>query len=233
MPLHTLDQRRQHRVRKLMEKGIIRSGPAPTPWQMHQAAWSLFSAITRRDARDMEDRFDTWLSRMPQRGVAQFVLGTYFYDPTGLTRTRKGLIWHILSLNHLLAEGVVFDIEMLASFDHGLEDLMSETKAMISGAHPQAWLARQMVGADDYHPMILEQARRGLKGEFAQGPPLSHVQTTIDLCLSFPATPTDTLAHPEPLLRLAQTPVRLADNIVRALTNAPGYDFMQGVEGFG
>lgn len=217
----SVSETRQHRISRLIEKGIVELDEIPNDWQIDQCRLAMFPLITQREYQDFYGEFDTWLSRMPQRGIAQFLGGSYFFDPTGLTRTKEGLIWHVLSLNHLYAEGVVYDIQMLASFDNGLEDLISECKAVISGAHPKAWILRQLVGSPDYHAMILEEAKMGLKGQFTPSPPSCRVETMLADCLSFPKTPGETLQSSEAMARLSQAPVQLFKNVLSALMDEP------------
>lgn len=216
-----VSEMRRERIQRLIGAGVVSLDEAPNDWQIEQCRLAMFPLITQREYQDYYGEFDTWLSRMPQRGLAQFFFGTYFFDPTGLTRTKEGLIWHVLSLNHLFAEGVVYDIQMLASFENGLEDLISEVKAVIHQTHPHTWLLRQMVGSPDYHPMILEVAQKGLRGEFTPSPPSTRVETMLADCLSFPKTPLETLMDGRAMKRLLQAPVQLLQNVLSALLDEP------------
>ena len=129
----------------------------------------------------------------------QGLTGSGSKDGTGFARDTASQIWHILTINHRDVSGFGYDLEMLAGHDQGLAEMLSEVRAMRSGAHPRAWLARQIVGSDAYWVNVEDATVNFLAGDIAfEG---THVQPTVDLALSFPATVNETLRHPEALQR--------------------------------
>ncbi len=211
-----------YRLNRLAQAGRVNVAKMPTQWQFLQAQWCAYAFLFTRREEDRLGSMDTWLSRMPQRVIAQLLAQTFFpQDPTGLTRTREGLIWHVLSLNHYGEGGFTFDLEMLSAFENGLDDLIGEARAMKAHVHPWWWLARQMVGEEGYWDRVIHEAKAAQEGRFPGSFRLSRIQGAIDDVLSFPATPWETLQDKGSLERLAISPIMAIKHALQTLSDQP------------
>ncbi len=212
----------QERLLRLRAVGTVTFDEVPTAWQIHQACTRLWAFTTLRQEEDIHGGHGTFLSHFPQRGIAQFLSGTYALDPTGLSRSLDGLIWHVLSLNHYNREAMVFDLQMLTAWDDGLRTLTAELEGVVAGTHPQTWLIRQMVGDDTYHAMVLEETEKAQRGEFMDADPEDNLQGMVDIFLTYPPSPTKTLSDGERMQDLAGNVWRTVTNLAGALSGGGG-----------
>lgn len=203
------------RIANMHRQGILKSADVPTVWQVEQAGWIMQPGITR--IRPLyEPDMDTWWGRMPQRLILQGLTGSGSKDGTGFARNTDSQIWHILTINHRDVDGFGYDLEMLAGHDNGLEQMLQDVRAMRSRSHPLAWLARQIVGTDEYWANVEAATVQFMKGNFEFNG--THVQPTVDLALSFPATPAETLKHSGAIARHLETIGGMIENGVDLVT---------------
>lgn len=207
----------RERLTRLKEAGTIHFSEMPTPWQITQCSLRLWAFTTLVQPEDLAQQGGAWLSQFPQRGVVQFFSGTYFMDPTGLSRSLDGLIWHVLSLNHFNREALVFDLQMLTGFEGGLQALRSELTAVISGAHPQAAFLKNLTGDPHWHQVVLEEVEKAQRGEFLPTDPEDNLQGMVDLFLSYPRTPGETFGDPKLVARLLEDMRKTGKHLLKAL----------------
>ncbi len=96
-------------------------------------------------------------------------------DPVGVFSTRDAIIGHVLQVVHANPE---YDMQLLEMFEDGLEQMESQTEAMISGTHPRAGSIGAIVEEPDYHHRLLEYVRT-LRRE-GSSPPLLRANITED-----------------------------------------------------
>lgn len=208
------------RIHNMHRLGLLRSGEAPTVWQVEQAGWVMQPGITR--VRPQVDKgFDTWWSQMPQRLFLQALTGSGSVDGTGFARDTNSQIWHILTIYHKDIHGFGYDLEMLTGHDRGLEKMYDAITRMMDGSHPFAWLARQIVGSDEYWQNVKAATEQFLDGDFSFNGP--RVQAIVDLALSFPLTWQETLANPAAMRRHTDVIRGLVENGMDLLQYSLGY----------
>jgi hypothetical protein len=74
-------------------------------------------------------------------------------DPTGFNSTRDAIIGHVMQVVHANPD---YDLQLLESFDDGLEEMERQTRAVIDGTHPRAASIRAIVEDPDYHERLLQ-----------------------------------------------------------------------------
>jgi hypothetical protein len=74
-------------------------------------------------------------------------------DPTGFNSTRDAIIGHVMQVVHANPD---YDLQLLESFDDGLEEMERQTRAVIDGSHPRAASIRAIVEDPDYHERLLQ-----------------------------------------------------------------------------
>jgi hypothetical protein len=77
-------------------------------------------------------------------------------DPVGLFSTRDGIIGHLMQVVHA---NPVYDLELLASEDGGLDELEAQLEQMLAGTHPRAASIGAIVEEADYHQRLLDFIR--------------------------------------------------------------------------
>lgn len=73
-------------------------------------------------------------------------------DPIGFFSTKDGIIGHLMQVVHA---NPVYDLELLDSWDDGLDELELQLKQMIAGTHPRSASIGAIVEEPDYHARLL------------------------------------------------------------------------------
>ncbi len=197
MARETLYDQQLKRMERLQELGVIHLEKFPNQWQILAASLSYFPEyVSQYGEKEKGVPQKPWLSQMPQRSITLYLLGGYStFDPTGLTRKKDSLIFHLVSCIHNGQGWSRFDLENLKGMD-ALDDLISEIKAVLAGTHPRTWLIRNLVGDPTYHPRLLQEAINAKAGIFDEvDPPDRTMQGILEYCLTFPEEPVDILAN--------------------------------------
>lgn len=197
------------RIHNMHTLGILATDEVPTVWQIEQAGWIMQPGITRIRPSH-EPNYGTWWAKMPQRLILQGLSGSGSKEGTGFARDTKSQIWHILTIHHFDINGFGYDLEMLSGHDHGLERMLSEVTAMLSGTHPQHWLAWQIIGIEEYWPRVKAATEQFLSGDFSFTG--NRVQATVNLALSFPRTRLETISNPEAMRRHSDALLGILEN---------------------
>jgi hypothetical protein len=203
--------------------------PAPNGWQLvlgvvrmwHRIAFRSETVGTcpggavRPTARARLFRYRA--ARLP----ALLALGAVVpLDLTGLASSRASLIRHLLGAHHF-ANQMVYDLEILAMHDGGLDALARELDEVLRGASRRARLLRDVAVFDGYH----EQLHAALAAFRAAGPAYSPDEAAdpdisfaayLRWCARQPATPAATLRA------LAAGRFRLPSGLAPATEPAPG-----------
>jgi hypothetical protein len=77
-------------------------------------------------------------------------------DPTGFLSERDTIIGHVLQVVHL---NPVYDLQLLAMFPDGLDEMERQTAAMVDGTHPRAASLNAIVEDPEYHARLLAYVR--------------------------------------------------------------------------
>lgn len=78
-------------------------------------------------------------------------------DPVGFFVDRDAIIGHLLQVVHA---NPLYDVQLLSSHEDGLDELVSQTRAMIAGDHPRAASISAIVEEPDYHARLLAFVER-------------------------------------------------------------------------
>lgn len=77
-------------------------------------------------------------------------------DPLGLSSPRDAIIGHVLQVVHA---NPAYDMQLLMTFEDGLEQMERQTRQVIDGTHPRARSIGAVVEEADYHERLLEHVR--------------------------------------------------------------------------
>jgi hypothetical protein len=88
-------------------------------------------------------------------------------DPTGFLSRQDVIIGHLMQVVHANPR---YDLELLESYDGGLEALEAEVVAMIEGTHPRAGSISAIVEDAAYHRRLLEYVRAFRRDPSAPSP---------------------------------------------------------------
>lgn len=88
-------------------------------------------------------------------------------DPTGFLSARDVIIGHVLQVVHA---NPAYDLQLLESHEHGLEELEAQTLAMLDGTHPRATSIGAIVEEPDYHARLLEYVRQYRRDRTVRAP---------------------------------------------------------------
>lgn len=77
-------------------------------------------------------------------------------DPVGFFSTEDGIIGHLMQVVHA---NPVYDLQLLALFDGGHDNLVSQLEQMIAGKHPRGASIGAIVEEADYHQRLLDFVR--------------------------------------------------------------------------
>lgn len=78
-------------------------------------------------------------------------------DPLGLNSTRDTIIGHVLQVVHANPD---YDLQLLESFEDGLDQMEAQVVAILDGTHPRAASIMATVEDPEYHARLLEHVRR-------------------------------------------------------------------------
>ena len=95
-------------------------------------------------------------------------------DPTGFMSTPDNIIGHLLQVVHA---NPAYDFQLLESHERGLDELESQTLAMIEGRHPRARSILAIVEEPDYHEKLLAFVREYKRTRDADAPLRDNVAT--------------------------------------------------------
>ncbi|MEO7093405.1 MAG: hypothetical protein ABI175_09150, partial [Polyangiales bacterium] len=88
-------------------------------------------------------------------------------DPTGFLSRSDVIIGHLMQVVHANPR---YDLQLLESYDGGLEALENEVVAMIDGTHPRAGSISAIVEDAGYHQRLLEYVRAFRRDPTAEAP---------------------------------------------------------------
>jgi hypothetical protein len=77
-------------------------------------------------------------------------------DPTGFNSSRDAIIGHVMQVVHANPQ---YDLQLLESFEDGLEEMERQVVQVLDGTHPRAASIRAIVEDPDYHGRLLEHIR--------------------------------------------------------------------------
>ncbi len=89
-------------------------------------------------------------------------------DPTGFYSDRDTIIGHVMQVVHL---NPIYDLQILAMFDDGLDELELQVAAMVAGCHPRQNTIGAIVEDPDYHSRLLDFVR-AYRADGASAPPV-------------------------------------------------------------
>ncbi len=78
-------------------------------------------------------------------------------DPTGFFSDRDTIIGHVMQVVHL---NPIYDMQLLAMFPDGLEEVERQAQAMVEGTHPRSGTIGAIVEDPGYHARLLDYVRR-------------------------------------------------------------------------
>jgi hypothetical protein len=139
-------------------------------------------------------------------------------DPVGLFSRKETIIGHVLQVVHA---DPIYDLQLLQMFEDGLDDLETQTQAMISGTHPRAATIGAIVEDTGYHPRLLEYVRA-----YRRDPETPHLRRTKAAIANDPAfaRAEETFATLPGFLNYAASLPRSLPKLVRhALRRGPLY----------
>jgi hypothetical protein len=129
-------------------------------------------------------------------------------DPVGFFSTRDGIIGHLMQVVHA---NPVYDLQLLAAFDDGLDELQRQIEALLDGTHPRAQSIGAIVEEADYHVRLLAfvgawrrdpEAPAPLRSNVAASPAFSEMERTFGSLTTamryfcrLPSTPTEAVRH--------------------------------------
>jgi hypothetical protein len=129
-------------------------------------------------------------------------------DPVGFFSTRDGIIGHLMQVVHA---NPVYDLQLLSSFDDGLDELEDQIQELLDGTHPRAASIGAIVEEADYHARLLAfvrawrrdpRAPAPLRSNVAANPAFSEMERTFGSLTTamryfcrLPSTPVDALRH--------------------------------------
>ncbi len=94
-------------------------------------------------------------------------------DPTGFLSARDTIIGHLMQVVHL---NPIYDLQLLESFDDGLDELEQQVRQMLDGTHPRHRTIAAIVEDPDYHRRLLDYAVR-FRADRGAAPPVRQEQT--------------------------------------------------------
>lgn len=93
-------------------------------------------------------------------------------DPTGFNSSRDAIIGHVLQVVHANPH---YDLQLLDSFEGGLDDMERQTLAVLDGTHPRAESIKAIVEDNDYHQRLLGYIRRYREDPYTEPPLRSNI----------------------------------------------------------
>lgn len=107
-------------------------------------------------------------------------------DPTGFNSTRDAIIGHVMQVVHANPD---YDLQLLESFDDGLEEMERQVRGVLDGTHPRTDSIRAIVEDPDYHARLLQhiidyrrdpgKAERLVRENIVPGSKFEHVERTF------------------------------------------------------
>lgn len=82
---------------------------------------------------------------------------TSMIDPVGFLSERDAIIGHLMQVVHA---NPMYDLQLLQSFDGGLDELERQLEQMIAGTHPRAESIGAIVEEPQYHGELLRSLRK-------------------------------------------------------------------------
>lgn len=142
----------RRRVERLVERGVIED--PLTPLQRLVLGLDMLRYFIEPGARDY----------YATRGI-DFTLHQVLrvlddpcsmIDPVGILSERDTIIGHVLQVVHA---NPIYDLQLLEMFEDGLEEMESQTAAMLAGTHPRAGTIGAIVEDPEYHARLLAYVR--------------------------------------------------------------------------
>lgn len=129
-------------------------------------------------------------------------------DPVGFFSTRDGIIGHLMQVVHA---NPVYDLQLLAAFDDGLDELEDQIQELCDGTHPRAKSIGAIIEEADYHARLLAfvrvwrrdpRAPAPLRSNVAASPAFSEMERTFGSLTTamryfcrLPSTPMGAIRH--------------------------------------
>ncbi len=124
-------------------------------------------------------------------------------DPTGFMSHRDAIIGHLMQVTHA---DPIYDLQLLALYDGGLDELERQIEQMIAGTHPRTESIGAIIEDPSYHGRLLAHVRefradpdhcKPLRRENIEGNPrfqdiaetFGNLYTAIEYFASLPSTP--------------------------------------------
>ncbi|PRQ04548.1 hypothetical protein ENSA5_06720 [Enhygromyxa salina] len=77
-------------------------------------------------------------------------------DPTGFMSHRDAIIGHLMQVTHA---DPIYDLQLLAAIDDGLDELERQIVQILDGTHPRSKSIGAIIEDPDYHRRLLEHVR--------------------------------------------------------------------------
>lgn len=77
-------------------------------------------------------------------------------DPTGFMSHRDAIIGHLMQVTHA---DPIYDLQLLAAIDDGLDELERQILQILDGTHPRSESIGAIIEDPDYHQRLLEHVR--------------------------------------------------------------------------
>lgn len=157
------------RLARLRARGVIES--APTRAQVVFGGLDMIRWVIEPAARDY----------YAHKGIS-FGLHTLLrvlddpvsmIDPTGFLSARDTIIGHLMQVVHL---NPIYDLQLLESFDDGLDELARQLDEMIAGRHPRHATIAAIVEDRGYHARLRDYVAR-YRADRRAPPPVRQEQT--------------------------------------------------------
>jgi hypothetical protein len=140
------------RLHRLHARGVI--DQIPTRVQLALGAWDMLRFfISPAAAEYYESRGIGFGFHQALRFLEE---PASLADPVGLLSTRDGIIGHLMQVVHA---NPVYDLELLAMFDDGRDELERQIESLLAGTHPRAASIGAIVEEADYHERLLAYVR--------------------------------------------------------------------------
>jgi hypothetical protein len=106
-------------------------------------------------------------------------------DPTGFLSSRDNIIGHLMQVVHA---NPAYDLQLLCSYERGLEELEEQVEQMLAGTHPRHRSISAVVEEPDYHARLLTyvqafraspDAKAPLRQNVLENPELAPLERTF------------------------------------------------------
>lgn len=143
----------QGRLARLKSQGFMET--VPNGWQLMFGGFDMLRYFIAPGARDY---YQTRGINFTFHQLLRFIDDPVsMIDPVGVLSDRDTIIGHILQVVHA---NPVYDFQLLEMFPDGLDELESQTRAVLDGTHPRARTIGAIVEDPGYHARLLGYIQR-------------------------------------------------------------------------